>query len=360
MTPLQLYQQQLTEGRIEPDNSQYQVMGYLNSIYDQLCTQQKIVTPVLHYFYRRFKSKTPIKGLYLWGNVGSGKTHLVNLFYQCIPINKARQHFHAFMQDIQQQLIFFQGTKNPLREIAKKLAGKSRLIVLDEFFVTNIADAMILAELLNGLFREGICLITTSNSMPDQLYLNGLQRENFLPAIELLKENTQVIQLQTYRDYRQNFKQIAQTYYYPLTPKTCQSLEECFSCLVLSNIPILSEQKIYLFNHALKIKRKAENIIWCNFLDICSPPRSPKDYLELIKQYKVFIISHVPKLSSASIDQVILFIYLIDILYDEHARLILSAEVPVDQLYPTGRLRQKFERTESRLIEMQSSEYFYK
>lgn len=359
MTPLQLYEQQLSTGKIKYNPDQYQVLLILDEIYQQLNKQQQKLD-FWGNFYRQVKIKKPITGLYLWGKVGRGKTHLVNLFYQCLSIHKIRQHFHAFMQDIHHRLARHQGKKNPLKVIAKEFASHTRVLVLDEFFVTNIADAMILGELLAGLFQQGVCLITTSNIEPDQLYLNGLQREHFLPAIQLIKSNTHVIELSLDQDYRQTFLQSLSTYYSPLTIESSQSLAVCFNQFKLPNEPVITQQTISLFNRNIPIKQESKGILWCDFRDICSPPRSAKDYIALSQIYHTFIIDQVPQLSSVSVDQVILFIYLIDILYDENLRLIISAAVPLSELYNKGRLRQRFERTESRLLEMQSPEYFDK
>ena len=357
MTPLQLYHQQLQQKILEENFAQEEVINFLNQLHHNLSEQQSNKKSHLGKIRARIKKYEPITGLYLWGEVGAGKTHLINLFFQTLSIPKIRQHFHAFMLEIQKKLTEFQGEKNPLHQIAKQLATQTSILILDEFFVVNIADAMILSEFFRYLLNYGMCLVITSNIPPDKLYLHGLQRERFLPAIELIKKNTEVIHLDVRKDYRRQYKPSFLTYYFPLDETVEDQLEETF--YQLTQIKVEGPQELELFDRKIKVKKFEKGLLWCGFYEICGRPRSPKDYLELTKRFHTIIISDLPCLINVSTDLILSFIYLIDILYDEHIRVILAAEVPLDLLYPNGQLRHRFQRTESRLIEMQSPEYFF-
>jgi cell division protein ZapE len=355
MTPLMLYQKQIRDRAIEAHPAQLEVIKALEHVYEQLIARQKFRHSAIGKLRRKIKPRPPIQGLYLWGDVGVGKTFLMDCFYHSLPVNKIRIHFHAFMQKIHDELTQLQGHKNPLTLIAKKIADQNVVICFDEFFVTNIADAMLLGELCKVLFERGLCLIATSNVPPHDLYKNGLLRERFLPAIHLIEKYTTTIHLQTGKDYRKRHEINAEVYFTPIEKDTDHRLKLIFDFYAKNSA--ISTEAVNLFHRQLKIERRANRIIWFDFMAICGRPRSQKDYLGLVKDYDVFIVSHLPIIKPHQHDLIVSLIHLIDVLYDEHKRIIISAEAPIDQLYPEGKYQFAFQRTISRLIEMQSETY---
>jgi cell division protein ZapE len=355
MTPLELYQQHIDEQLIEANSYQLQAMQRLNVIHHQLIKRHKKRASTAGQIRRKIKPRPPIKGLYLWGSVGIGKTYVVDLFYETLPIPKIRQHFHQFMRNIHQQLKNIQGEENPLEHIAKQIADQYLVIFLDEFLVADITDAMILGQLLQALFRYGACLITTSNTSPENLYLKGIQRERFLPAIELLKKYTTVIHQQTNKDYRREHLQRAGIYFTPLNEQAQKNMGNSFAILT-DNQPTTTSP-INILNRNISIIKASQRIIWFDFTVICNRPRSQNDYLELIKHYDTFLVSNTPIMKPTDYHYIIPFIKFVDVLYDAKKRLILSAATTPSQLYPKGEQRSNFERTVSRIIEMGSQRY---
>lgn len=354
-TPLQSYQDCVRLAQIESHPAQLAVIHELNDIYHQLILRQKQRRSAIGKLRRKIKPRPPIQGLYLWGDVGVGKTFLMDCFYQSLPIQKTRIHFHAFMQDIHEQLTALQGEKNPLQKIAFTLSEKYLVICFDEFFVTNIADAMLLGELFKLFFERGLCLIATSNVPPDELYKNGIQRERFLPAIELIKKHTRTIHLETGKDYRKRHTHQASVYFTPIEKDTTEKLQALFEYYA-EKFPVYTDP-IKLYERLLKIERAANRVIWFDFMAICGRPRSQKDYLALVKNYDVFIVSHLPIIKPHQHDLIVSLIHLVDVLYDAHKRLIISADAPIPNIYPEGKYQFAFQRTRSRLIEMQSETY---
>lgn len=355
MTPLQYYQQALDSGQIQPDAQQYPVVEKLNTIFLELGARQKDKKANLASII--FRKKTPVKGLYVWGSVGIGKTFLMDCFYQCLTVPKLRLHFHEFMRRIHQELKIVQGTKNPLEIIAKKISQIATVICFDEFFVSNIADAMILAELFLHLFKNGVTLVTSSNIPPDLLYLDGLQRERFLPTITLIKQNTTVIHLHSKMDYRQQHIRQTGVFYTPLDQQATQNLEDTFTHF--SHGAAVEYEPINICDRSINIVKRAGPVVWFDFETICGRPRSQLDYLEIAKQYHTIIIQNLRRIESNENDLILSFIYLVDILYDAHCRLILSSAVPMTEIYIANKTQQLFQRTLSRLIEMQSETYVY-
>ncbi|MCB1828172.1 MAG: AFG1 family ATPase [Coxiellaceae bacterium] len=355
MTPLESYQKKLAAGEITQDPKQQAVMETLEVIYHNLVKRQKIRDSQIGQLRRKIKPRPPIKGLYMYGSVGVGKTFMLDTFYDCLPVRKIRLHFHAFMRQIHQSLKENQGIKNPLDEIARQIADDILIICFDEFFVSNIADAMILGELFTALFKGGVCLVTTSNIAPDDLYKNGIQRDRFLPAIEIIKTNVDVIHLDTQQDYRLRHIEKAGVYFTPLDSEAEKNMQAAFRHYAGS--PNISTAPIEILGREIDIVKQANSTIWFDFYKICGRPRSQNDYLELAKDYDTFLISNVPIMDRISNDLIISFINLIDILYDNQKRLIISAEDSVTQLYSNNMHQVAFDRTESRLIEMQSEDY---
>ncbi len=305
--------------------------------------------------------KTPVQGLYLWGDVGRGKTWLMNLFYEELAIKeKSRIHFHHFMLEIHQQLtelnkLKTKKQKNPLLLIAKKLAQQNKVLCIDEFIVTNITDAMILSELLHALFKHRVCLVATSNRVPDDLYLNGLQRERFLPAIKLIKNHTKVFHLDAGIDHRMSLLEQADVYYFPIEKNTDQQIEQRMQELAIS--PIIENRILNILNREIKTIKCSDEVAWFDFEILCTAPRAAQDYIELAQQYNTVILSNIPVMDEYSDDKTRRFIYLIDELYDRNVKLIASASAEPENLYQGRMLEFAFHRTSSRLIEMRSHQY---
>jgi len=298
----------------------------------------------------------PLAGLYLWGGVGRGKTMLMDLFYECQPADdRLRMHFHRFMQRVHQDLRRLAGTANPLEAVAERFAAESRILCFDEFFVADIGDAMILGELLDGLFRRGVTLVATSNVEPDHLYENGLQRRRFLPAIDLLKQHTRVVNVDGEVDYRLRVLERAEIFHAPLDAEAEASLKRSFDALA----PDTPERDVDMEVEGRTIRARwvAEDVAWFEFAELCEGPRSQNDYIELARVFHAVLVSNVRRFTGRNEDAARRFISLVDEFYDHNVKLILSAEVPVTELYAGERLRFEFQRTESRLLEMQSHEY---
>ncbi len=361
MNPKQYYKAKIASGEVQPDEYQAQVVDALQDLYERLlATNHPKPSGFLGRLFKTAGSDiTPETGLYIWGGVGRGKTWLVDIFYNQLPIKaKLRRHFHQFMRETHESLDKLQGRRDPLDLLAAELASQIRVLCLDEFSVIDITDAMILAQLLKGLFARGVTLVTTSNTMPDELYENGLQRANFLPAIDMLKLHTRVIKLDSDVDYRLRYLEQATVYHTPLGPDVEKCLEEEFQRLS-------PEQggeggSVHIFGRDIPIKRIADDVIWFDFMALCGPPRSQADYLELARCYHTVIISDVPVLNAALDDATRRFLYLVDEFYDRGVKLILSAATTPESLYQGKRLLFDFQRVVSRLQEMQSEAYLAK
>jgi len=302
----------------------------------------------------------PIQGLYFWGGVGRGKTWLMNLFYEELNIKqKKRIHFHRFMLEIHDKLSNQNaGQKNPLQHIARQLAKKYKVLCIDEFIVTNITDAMILSELLHALFKHQVCLVATSNRVPDDLYLNGLQRERFLPAIELIKTHSEVFHLDGGVDHRTSLLEQSDVYYSPISENTHQQISLRIHELAIT--PVLQNKTLTILDREVQTISCSEEVVWFDFEIICTTPRAAQDYIELAQQFNTVIVSNIPVLDEYSDDKARRFIYLIDELYDRNVKLIASAHAAPEELYQGDMLEFAFHRTSSRLIEMRSHNYLSK
>lgn len=355
MTPIEYYQKQCQTGEISEDPQQLIVLEKLEEIYTNLIREHRKRTT----FFGGLRKPALIKGLYVWGGVGIGKTFMMDCFYQAVPFpQKMRMHFHQFMQMIQHELKKHQGKKNPLHIIARKIADKSMLLCFDEFFVNDIADAMILAKLLDALFKHGVCLVTTSNTEPDKLYLKGLQRPLFLPAIELLKKHTTVMHVPTTIDYRLRHLKEAGIFHTPNDAAAKKSMENSFHVLTMGQT--VSDKPIEILGRSIDVVKRTDDVIWFEFISLCSIPRSQHDYLEIAQQFHTVFLSNIPVIAPDAKNTISLFIRLIDVFYDANVRLVFSAEKPTNELYDHGYLAQDYVRTNSRLLEMQSEEYFIK
>ena len=354
-TPSLLYDRGVAAQRWQDDPEQRGVLQHLDRIHAQLIAAETAELNARWWnAWRRDVADT--RGLYLWGAVGRGKTFLIDLLFQSLPFErKLRLHFHRFMGRVHAQLARLEGQADPLRDVAAHFADQARVFCLDEFFVTDIGDAMILAGLLQHLFERGVTLVTTSNIEPSNLYRDGLQRAKFLPAIALLEQHCEVVQLLAPHDYRLRALTQAGIYFSPLGADAERGLDACFERLA----PGLRrpEAEIQIHGRAIAVKRRADGVIWFDFAAICDGPRSQDDYIELSRLYQTVLVSNVPRFDALLENQARRFIALVDEFYDRRVKLILSAAARVVELYSGEKLRQDFERTRSRLIEMQTHDY---
>ena len=300
----------------------------------------------------------PIRGLYLWGGVGRGKTFLMDLFHATLGVSASRRvHFHRMMSDVHARLRSLPHAEDPLDKIASALADDYRVLCFDEFFVSDIGDAMILGRLLDGLFRRGVTLIATSNVAPADLYRDGLQRDRFLPAIRLLETHTEVIELDGGMDYRLRLMAQAGTFLSDDDADAHARLVDYF-CRIA---PGDTEQGrvLDILGRPIRTVRCARGVAWFDFLELCDGPRSQEDYIEIARCYQTVIVSDVPVLTRDTEDAARRFVALVDEFYDRRVKLIISAHCSVEDLYQGQRVAFEFERTTSRLIEMQSTEYLH-
>ncbi len=298
----------------------------------------------------------PVRGLYIWGGVGRGKTFLMDLFYESLTLTaKRRIHFHRMMRSVHDQLAGYRDVEDPLDMVATDIAQTTRVLCFDEFFVSDIGDAMILGRLLEGLFERGVTLVATSNVAPDDLYRDGLQRQRFLPAIEALKKHTRVVHIADGVDYRLRLLQEAGTYLTPDDDVARRKLQHFFDESASSQIQ--SDAMLDINGREIRARHAAKGIAWFEFDDLCDGPRSQNDYIEIARWYPSVIVSGVPVLSASSDDQARRFIALVDEFYDRRVKLIVSAAAIAKDLYCGERLTFEFERTISRLGEMQSTDY---
>ena len=295
------------------------------------------------------------RGVYLYGGVGRGKSFLMDCFFNAVPLQrKTRLHFHEFMREVHRQLSELQGTVNPLEELGKRMARRYRLICFDEFHVADVTDAMILHRLLESLFDHRVSIVTTSNFKPDDLYPNGLHRDRILPAIELLKDKLEVVNVDNGTDYRQMTLEQLGLYQTPLGPEADASMTQAFDRLAEAR----DESPVLRIEHRdLPARRRAGGVVWFDFKLLCGGPRSQNDYLELATQFHTVLLSGVPEMSPRLASEARRFTWLVDVLYDRRVKLILSAEVAPEALYTEGPMAHEFPRTVSRLREMQSAEY---
>jgi cell division protein ZapE len=357
MTPLERYQNDLQRADFFRDAAQENAVRHLQRLYDDLVAETPPSTGLLGRLLGK-KPEKPIKGLYFWGGVGRGKTYLVDTFFDALPFEqKMRTHFHRFMKRVHEELRTLDGEKNPLVIVAQRFAKEARVICFDEFFVSDITDAMILAGLLDELFKNGVSLVATSNIVPDGLYKDGLQRARFLPAIALLKQYTEVVNVDSGIDYRLRALEQAELYHYPLSAEVEQELDKSFRSLLIGNCKVLENEQLSVENRIIVARKVANDVAWFDFRALCDGPRSQNDYIELGKIYSAIILSNVEQMNTSNEDMARRFVNLVDEFYDRNIKLIISAEVALKDLYVGNRLQFEFQRTLSRLLEMQSHEF---
>ena len=352
MNVIEFYQDAINQRGFMVDEAQKRAVDRLQIAYDEwvLYKQKRSNT-----FSRLLNRPEVPRGVYMWGGVGRGKSFLMDSFYSVVPlVRKTRIHFHEFMRDVHRQLDELKGVANPLDVVAKNIAKKYRLICFDEFHVSDVADAMLLYNLLNALFEQGVSFVMTSNYEPDTLYPDGLHRDRMLPTIALLKNKLDVINVDSGNDYRHRALEKVEAYLTPLNAQTDQQLRDVF--LRIAEIKD-EDTTVNIEGRNIKALRRAGSIIWFDFATLCGGPRSQNDYLEIASRFHTVILSGVPRMSAGMSSQARRFTWLIDVFYDTKVKLIISAEVHPEELYTQGMLANEFHRTVSRITEMQSHEY---
>ncbi|MEN9437838.1 MAG: hypothetical protein RIR09_2493 [Pseudomonadota bacterium] len=295
------------------------------------------------------------RGVYMYGGVGRGKSFLMDCFYNAVPLKrKTRLHFHEFMREVQRELADLQGTVNPLDALAARMAKRYRLICFDEFHVADITDAMILHRLLTALFANGVGLVTTSNFKPNDLYPGGLHRDRILPAIELLNQKLEVINVDNGTDYRSRTLESVELYHVPLGPVADAAMESAFNALAETHD---EDPVIHIESRIIRTRRRAGGMVWFDFKTLCGGPRSQNDYLEIASQFHTVFLSDVPCMPVRLASEARRFTWLVDVLYDRRVKFVVSAEVAPEGLYVEGPMSHEFPRTVSRLHEMQGREY---
>ncbi|WP_223619110.1 cell division protein ZapE [Lysobacter sp. ESA13C] len=351
-TPSQAYAEGVARGDWSEDPAQRPALRELDRIH------AGVLAPPSHGLFDRLRGKPRdgVRGLYLWGGVGRGKTFLIDLFYEQLPIHeKRRTHFHRFMREVHAQLRAHAGESDPLAKIARQWRSQLRVLVLDEFFVIDIGDAMLLGRLLDRLFAEGVTLVTTSNTAPPNLYADGLQRERFKPAIELIQRHCEVLLLDSQQDYRLRALTRSPVYRAPLDAESDAWLGGRWKELTAACIAETGPLRID--GRDIPVRALADGHAWFDFAALCEGPRAAGDYIEIATECHTVLVGGIPVFDGRNDDPARRFINLIDEFYDRHVNLVCTAADAPTGLYRGHRLGGAFERTASRLIEMQSAEY---
>ncbi len=352
LSPAERYAQALASGQFMPDDAQAQAVHELERVWQELIQRYKASKKA----FRRFRRQTAPQGVYMWGGVGRGKTWLMDQFYDSIPFRrKTRMHFHHFMQHVHRELNKLSGQRNPLDSVADQIYKDAVVICFDEFFVSNVTDAMILSDLFQKLFHRGITLVATSNIAPDGLYKNGIHRDRFIPTIEMVKKHCQVLNVDAGVDYRLRVLKQAQLFKSPLTHDNQNWMAQRFSAL--SNTQYYSSEPIIINQRVVETIAHTEDVLWCEFSELCFKPRSPADFIEIANIYNTVLVSNVPHLTDFLSEGTRRFIYLVDEFYDRGVKLLLTSEDSIIEIYQGEKLAFEIERTRSRLLEMQSDDY---
>ena len=355
--PSQRHAAGVARGEWEDDPAQREALRELDRIHAGLARASG--SGLLDRWFGR--TPPPPRGLYLWGGVGRGKTFLVDLFFAGLPTTrKRRTHFHRFMRSVHERLAAHAGERDPLALVAREWRAQLQVLVLDEFFVSDIGDAMLLGRLLERLFAEGVVLVTTSNIEPSGLYKDGLQRARFLPAIALLEQHCAVVHLDSPRDYRLRALTRSPVYRQPLDAGSDAWLEERWHALGGDSNPVNGRHRdagILVDGRRIPVRARGQGMAWFDFAALCEGPRAAADYIGIACEFHTVLLGGIPVLEASTDDAARRFITLVDELYDRHVNLVCTADAPPTGLYAGERLAAAFERTTSRLIEMRSAEY---
>jgi cell division protein ZapE len=363
MTPLNNYQKDIKDHGFQQDAAQLKAVTALDTLYHEFI--QYVNMPVekmtgwKSWFGKKPEQPIAPKGLYFWGGVGRGKTYLMDTFFDALPTEKKmRVHFHRFMYRVHDELNALGDVNDPLELVADTFKAEAEIICFDEFFVSDITDAMILGTLFQALFKRGVVLVATSNIPPEDLYRNGLQRARFLPAIKLIQENCIVLNVDSGIDYRLRTLEQAEIYHHPLDEQANKNLHRYFEQLVGEERH--GEQSIDINHRQIEVVETSEGVLHATFAQLCQTARSQNDYIELSRIYHTVLLADVVKMDRAIDDAARRFIALVDEFYERNVKLIISAEVALEELYSDGLLEFEFKRCQSRLIEMQSHDYLAK
>lgn len=352
ISPAERYAQALASGQFLPDQEQAQAVHELDRVWQELIQRFKASKKA----FRRFRRQTAPKGVYMWGGVGRGKTWLMDQFYESVPFRrKTRMHFHHFMQYVHRELNKLSGQRNPLELVADQIYKEAVVICFDEFFVSNVTDAMILSDLFQKLFTRGITLVATSNIAPDGLYKNGIHRDRFIPTIEMVKKNCVILNVDAGVDYRLRVLKQAQLFKSPLTHEHKLWMAQRFTALTQTQVQ--SQEPILINNRIVETIGHTEDVLWCEYSELCLKPRSPADFIEIANIYNTVLVSNVPHLTDYLSEGTRRFIYLVDEFYDRGVKLLLTSEDSIIDIYQGEKLAFEIERTRSRLLEMQSDDY---
>ncbi|MEX2122327.1 MAG: cell division protein ZapE [Woeseia sp.] len=351
------YRERVERLGLSKDPDQERVVDAMQELQDRIVADAVPYRRLLRGLRLRAEPGGPC-GMYLWGGVGRGKTFLMDLFFSTLPIaRKRRVHFHRMMSEVHARLRELRNVEDPLDKAAGDIAAETDVLCFDEFFVTDIGDAMILGRLMQGLFRRGVIVVATSNSAPHNLYAGGLQRERFLPAIGILEQKTKVLRIAGATDYRLRSLQKAGTFLCPAGTAANTKLERYFQ--EIASADIREGATVEVNGRGIPARKSAKGIVWFDFQVLCDGPRSPRDYIEIARWYPTVIVSDIPALTAERDNAARRFIALVDEFYDRRVKVIVSAAAAIPSLYHGTRLRFEFLRTASRLTEMQTEEYLH-
>ncbi len=354
LSPRERYAQDLQRSDFVHDSAQARAVDALQRV------QEAVVANPPKRFLGMGKPRwTAVTGLYMWGGVGRGKTYLMDAFCESLSDTpRLRTHFHRFMLDVHERRRKYPDERDPLKLVAAEYAAELRVLCFDEFFVSDIADAMILGRLFENLFERGITLVATSNIPPERLYENGLQRANFLPFIDILKRHVSVLNVDGGVDYRLRALTQAQIYHSPSDAEAERNLERWFT--EIAPEPGRANEEVSIHGRSIRSRRLAEGVAWFDFINLCEGPRGTADYIEIARTCHTVLLSRVPQMTVFHEDSARRFINMVDEFYDRGVKLIIAADVPQATLYSGDKSRFEFQRTQSRLTEMQSEEYLAK
>ncbi len=365
LSPLARYQQALDQGDYQPDAVQREAVSRLDAIWQALSASPAPSSAAAGGLFGRLgkllgkgHESQPVapRGLYMWGGVGRGKTWLMDMFFQSVPgERKQRLHFHRFMLRVHEQLTELQGHSDPLQIVADRFKAQSDLLCFDEFFVSDITDAMLLGTLMEALFARGMTLVATSNIPPDELYRNGLQRARFLPAIEMIKQHCEIMNVDAGIDYRLRTLTSAHLWMTPAGAESSAKMDQMFQAL--SGQARGAGETLTINHRSLPTLGMADGVLAMDFLTLCGEGRSQHDYIELSRRFHSVLLYDVPVMIYNTEDQARRFLALVDEFYERHVKLVVAAETSLYEIYQGTRLKFEYQRCMSRLQEMQSEEY---